>query len=347
MPYEVTIGIPVFNVAKYIRATMDAVLAQTFESIEFLICDDCGTDGSIDIVRDYQQTHPRGRDIRILRQPENKGIGAARNRMVAEAQGRYFYSLDGDDTIVPETIALLYKAAQDHQADLVYGSYERVFVEDGREVGRKQFPYPFRVFTKPDIYADYVYHIGVQGMNWNFLISMDIIRSNRLKVTEVGHGYGEDFTFTIDLPTYVTRAVLLSDVTYQYYNRDIRKAKPKKVLRRQYMDMAIKAIDEKKRRRELLGKRYYAKRISKLMMLDCSFACEMVGRRNEFDHPYSNREVHDMMWHPMTFWEIVTSKSGRYQNMLYYIIGAVPIFLLPLALRPMIRRYGVQKKKGE
>lgn len=140
MPYEVTIGIPVFNVAKYIRATMDAVLAQTFESIEFLICDDCGTDGSIDIVRDYQQTHPRGRDIRILRQPENKGIGAARNRMVAEAQGRYFYSLDGDDTIVPETIALLYKAAQDHHADLVYGSYERVFVEDGREVGRKQFP---------------------------------------------------------------------------------------------------------------------------------------------------------------------------------------------------------------
>ena len=49
MKYEVTIGIPVYNVEKYIRLTMDSAMAQTFESIEVLICDDCGTDGSIDI----------------------------------------------------------------------------------------------------------------------------------------------------------------------------------------------------------------------------------------------------------------------------------------------------------
>ena len=42
MTYEVTIGIPVYNVEKYIRQTLDSALAQTFQSIEFLICDDCG-----------------------------------------------------------------------------------------------------------------------------------------------------------------------------------------------------------------------------------------------------------------------------------------------------------------
>ena len=56
--YEVTIGIPVYNVEKYIRQTMDSALSQTFESIEFLICDDCGTDTSISIVEEYQKTHP-------------------------------------------------------------------------------------------------------------------------------------------------------------------------------------------------------------------------------------------------------------------------------------------------
>lgn len=344
MAYEVTIGIPVYNIEKYIRLTMDSALAQTFESIEFLICDDCGSDASIDIVREYQQKHPRGRDIRILRQPQNMGIGAARNRMMSEAQGRFFYSLDGDDTIAPNTIALLHKAAQDYQADLVYGSYERVFVEDGKEVGRKQFPYPFRVFTEPDTYADYAYNVGVQGMNWNFLLSMDVIRCNRLKATEVGHGYGEDFTFTIDLPTYVTRVVLLPDITYQYYNRDIHKPKRKKVLSRNDMLTAIKAIDEKKRRNELRGKRYYAQRIYKLMMFDCSFACEMIGRRRDFDQPFTNREVRDMMWHPMSFWEIVTAKSGRFNNILYWTFGVVPPFLCAWLLKPMIRRYGIKSQ---
>ena len=44
MAYKVTIGIPVYNVGKHIRQTLDSVLGQTFPDIEILICDDCGTD---------------------------------------------------------------------------------------------------------------------------------------------------------------------------------------------------------------------------------------------------------------------------------------------------------------
>ena len=341
MKYEVTIGIPVYNIEKYIRQALESVLAQTYESIEILVCDDCGTDSSIDIVKEYQQKHPRGKDIRILRQSENKGIGAGRNRMVAEAQGRFFYSMDGDDTIAPNTIELLYNAACENQADLVYGSYERVFTENWVETGRKQFSYPSHIFTAPDEYANYAYHVGVQGMNWNFLLSMDVIRRNQLRFTEVGHGYGEDFTFTVDLPTYVTRVVLLPDITYQYYNRDIHKPKRKKILSKEDMKITIKAIDDKKRRYELKDKDYYSKRVSKLMMLDCSFACEMVERRKEFDVPFSNREVRDMMWNPMSLREILSSKSGRFHNILYWSFSVVPPFLCVWLLKPMIKRYGV------
>ena len=133
MEYEVTIGIPVYNVARHIRMMLDSAMTQTFPSIEFLICDDCGTDGSIDIVREYQQTHPRGKNIRILHQPHNMGIGEARNRMMDEAKGRYFYSLDADDSIEPVTIELLYNTAQEHQAEIVYGSYYRVYMFDSYE----------------------------------------------------------------------------------------------------------------------------------------------------------------------------------------------------------------------
>ena len=318
-------------------------MAQTFPSIEFLICDDCGTDSSIAIIKEIQETHPRGKDIRILHQPRNMGIGPGRNRMLDEAQGRYFYSLDGDDTIVPNTIELLYNTAKKHDAQIVYGSYEKIFLKDGEVVNTELHPYPHKVFTEEDIFADYVYHEGIQGMNWNYLIDIDVIRRNHLRVTPVGHGYGEDFTFTIDLPTYIDRAVLLPDITYHYYIRGAGKHKGKKVLSRDYMEKVINTVSNMKKRNELLGKRYYSKRISHLMMLDCSFACEMVGRRALFDHPFTNREIRDIMWHPMTLWQIITAKSGRFHNLLYWSFGVVSPSLCVKMLKFMIMHYGVSK----
>ena len=58
MTYEITIGIPIYNKEKYIALTLETALAQTYQSIEFLVLDDRGTDGSMDVVREYQQTHP-------------------------------------------------------------------------------------------------------------------------------------------------------------------------------------------------------------------------------------------------------------------------------------------------
>jgi hypothetical protein len=196
------------------------------------------------------------------------------------------------------------------------------------------------VFTEEDSFADYVYDVGIQGMNWNYLIDLDVIRRNNLRVTPVGHGYGEDFTFTVDLPTYITRAVLLPDITYQYYNRDMNKPRPKKVLTRHNMDKAIGALDNKKRRYELKGKAYYPKLVYKLMMYECSFATEMVDRRSDFDQPYSNREVRALLWHPMSFWDIITSKTRRFHNLAYWAIGVVPPSLCAWLLKLMKKRYG-------
>ena len=342
MAYKVTIGIPVYNVGKHIRQTLDSVLGQTFPDIEILICDDCGTDDSIDIVKEYQQTHPRGRDIRILHQPHNMGIGAGRNRMIAEAKGQYFYSIDADDTIALNTIELLYNTAQQYHAEIVYGSFERIFEHDGQLVRKVQYQYPKRVFASSDEYSMYAYYRWIQGMNWNYLIDLDVIRRNHLQVTPVAHGYGEDFTYTIDLPTYVSGAVLLPDITYQYYIRSSStQIKKKKILSREQMLLSLDALDKKKARYELKGKPYYAKRISWLMMWDCSFGCEMLLRRKDFDVPFTNREIRDRMWHPMSLHEILMSNSARKQNLFYYLIGKLPPALSVLLLRVLGKRHGV------
>ena len=66
MNYKVTLAMPVYNVEKYVERALLSALNQTFDSIEFLIVDDKGTDRSIEIVSEIVSTHPRGKDVRII-----------------------------------------------------------------------------------------------------------------------------------------------------------------------------------------------------------------------------------------------------------------------------------------
>ncbi len=337
--YEVTIGIPVYNVEKYIRLTMDSAMAQTFESIEFLILDDCGTDNTMDIVREYQNNHPRGKDIRIVRQPQNRGLGCARNRIVDEAQGTYLYYLDGDDAIEPQTIQLLYNKAKEFEADMVYGSFKRVFTENDVVVDTILYPYPYKIFCEPDEYACYAYDRKVQTMTWNFLIKVDILRKNHLRVAPIG--YGEDFTFTVDLPTYVTRVILLPDITYSYYVRDVNIHRWDKNVTREMMDAYIKTIDEKKRRTFLKDKPYYARRCEMLLMYDFSFLKEIMKRRNQLYPRYTNRELRNVMWHPMSLMAILHSQGNRIKIFGAYLVNRLPpaiaVFAIRFAIKIMLR----------
>ena len=128
MKYEVTIGIPVYNAEKYIRQSLDSALVQKYTAIEFLIVDDCSTDSSMSVIQGYQQKHPRGKDIHVFSQTVSKGPGAARNKIIDEAQGRFLYFMDADDLMEPNTIALLMEHQRRTGADIVYGSYENMSI---------------------------------------------------------------------------------------------------------------------------------------------------------------------------------------------------------------------------
>lgn len=85
--YEVTLSIPVYNVEKYIHTALFSALNQNFESIEFLIVDDKGTDRSMELVNEIVSTHLRKNDIRIIDNLVNKGLSECRNIAVRERRG--------------------------------------------------------------------------------------------------------------------------------------------------------------------------------------------------------------------------------------------------------------------
>jgi len=326
MNYEVTIGIPVYNVEKYIRLTMDSALAQTFPNIEFLILDDCGTDKSIDIVREYQQTHPRGRDIRIVSQPYNKGIGEARNRIVDEARGRFLYFMDADDTIAPHTIELLYSAAQKHDAELVYGSYERIETY-GDEEKRIAYQYAPMVFVDKYEFAMWVYqkYSNLQAMVWNVLIAVDIYCKNNLRHLPIS--YWEDFVFTIDLPVYVHRAVMLPDITYFYYCREgsASKYQKRKYIEKREIESTIGGMRFlKSNSLGMIGKPFFSQRMSKVLMTCYFVAKHIVMNEGKIDPPFTSKEIRNVMRTPLTIFPFLRPSRCMIRNLFFYLLGEFP-----------------------
>ena len=130
----VTIGIPVYNVEPYIEKCLLSVLNQTYQNLEILVVDDLGTDNSMEIVNEIQQSHPLGNCINIIRHPENRGLGEARNTAIENAKGQYLCFVDSDDYIEPKTIEILLKEAEDNDTDAVFASSRKIVYGTDEEV---------------------------------------------------------------------------------------------------------------------------------------------------------------------------------------------------------------------
>ena len=94
----VSVIIPIYRVEKYIAATVESVLAQTYKNFELLIVDDGSPDKSVEICQQFTDSR-----IRIIRQ-ENRGVAAARNTGIRHAKGDYLAFLDADDIWLPEKL---------------------------------------------------------------------------------------------------------------------------------------------------------------------------------------------------------------------------------------------------
>jgi glycosyltransferase involved in cell wall biosynthesis len=124
---EVSVVIPVFDRAQCIAEAVRSVLAQEGLELEVVVVDDASNDGSADVVAEGFADDPR---VRVLRQPENRGPSAARNRGLAEGLAPLATFLDSDDVLVSGGLATQLAALrQPGGPDGVVGSARLVHVE--------------------------------------------------------------------------------------------------------------------------------------------------------------------------------------------------------------------------
>jgi glycosyltransferase involved in cell wall biosynthesis len=135
---RVSIGVPVYNGQKYIRFTLDSLIAQTFADFEILVTDNCSTDSTPQIVQEYAARDPR---VKYFRNETNIGPALNYNRSIELAGGDYFKWNPADDVCAPEFLAKCVAVLdKDPSAVLVYPRTNVIDTE-----GKVCYPYEYEI----------------------------------------------------------------------------------------------------------------------------------------------------------------------------------------------------------
>ena len=215
---SISVIIPVFNAEKRLRLTLDAVLAQTFDSFELILVNDGSRDRSLEICREYQTRRPDR--ITVLDGP-NQGVSLARNRGLDAARGEWIAFCDADDQPEPGWLETLHEQALRSRADLSCGAFLDVSPEtqsvrmnfavtgpkellDGPDEVRRRFLLP--LFSGSP---------AVHGYLFASLFRRDIIERQSVRFT-AGVSMKEDELFYMDYLGRTNRIIASAGPLYRY-----------------------------------------------------------------------------------------------------------------------------------
>jgi glycosyltransferase involved in cell wall biosynthesis len=336
MKYDVTIGIPVYNSVPFIIQALKSALVQSYVSIEFLIIDDGSSDGSLDVIKQIVDQHPRKKDVHIISHPVNQGVSVSRNEIIHQALGEFIYFMDSDDEIAPDTIKLLIENIRKYDAEIVFGSYEKKEIT-GEKI---TYQYPSIQFDGEDQLACFAYRKfgGIQASACNYLVWTSILRDNNLRF--INADYWEDMVFTYELVTYIHKAVLLPDITYYYISRSnsLSQCHQRISVPRDEILKNVATVDCLKHRTSLLyNKVYYPLRCYCVMMMDLYVAIHVLKHREHILPYVSDDDIRQMMSHPAKFSQIIRFHQARFKNLILFILGKLPPSLCVKAIQIAVK----------
>jgi glycosyltransferase involved in cell wall biosynthesis len=206
----VSIIIPVYKSRKYIEKCVRSVFDQTYKDLEIIIVDDCGKDGSIDIIKRVLIEYPSiAAKVRFIYHEFNKGCAAARRHGMKEATGKYILQVDSDDYIDPTMVEKMVSKAQEDDADIVVCNYyytnpnRRTLVEIERPNDNIEFA--------SKVLQGYI-HAGA----WNKMMRRSILKEHDIYPV-AGINMGDDMTILIQSLFYMDKISYIDDALY-YYN---------------------------------------------------------------------------------------------------------------------------------
>jgi len=185
---KISVVMPIYNAEEFLNESIGDILAQTFEEFELICVDDGSTDGSTKILKKLQQQDDR---IKVLNQT-NAGAGAARNKGLAIAQGKYLLFLDADDRFEKSMLSEIWSQAEETMADIVVFGADCFQYGTGRKraanwlLDKKYLTdeYIEEGIIKREKKREVLYSVSNSTV-WNKLFRTDFIRNNKIMFQEI------------------------------------------------------------------------------------------------------------------------------------------------------------------
>ncbi|MBE6398611.1 MAG: glycosyltransferase [Lentisphaerae bacterium] len=212
-PVKISVIIPVYNVEKYLSACLDSFLNQPLKDIEIICIDDCSTDNSAQILREYASRDERIKNIFLT---QNGGVSHARNIAIERANGKYTYFADADDLTIPEAMEKLYDTAEKNDTDQV------VFLTDVLEECENASMCNYysrtysektvnRVLSGLELFSQLLQSV-IFTAPWSKITRTSIIKDNNIQFP---HGYiHSDNFFTAKSMLFCKKAIALNERLY-------------------------------------------------------------------------------------------------------------------------------------
>ena len=208
----VTVIVPVYGVEKYIAECAESLFSQTYSDIEYVFCDDCTPDRSIELLREVVERYPERKEhVRIIRNDENMGLGGTRRHLISHINSEAFVIVDSDDVLPPDAVSILVNKMNETDTDIVDGAYA-IYVDE--KVGK--------VITPPhDEPSKYLYKILCQNIIlprvWGRLYKTSVLDKVKDLFIE-GIDFAEDICATSRLACVTSRS--WTDKVVYYYRTD-------------------------------------------------------------------------------------------------------------------------------
>ncbi len=199
---RLTIIVPVYNVEKYLAATLDSLVNQTYKELEIMVINDGTKDNSQAIIDDYVLRYPQ---IKAYKK-ENGGIADTRNFALQRVDTEYFGFLDSDDTASFAMYEKMVSKADETDAQVVVSNFNWVYDSQPSRV-EKEGPYQGGKEMMVHLFATL----------WNKIYRTSFIRECNLSFP-TGYRY-EDACFLYCLAPLVKKIEFVDEAFVNYYQR--------------------------------------------------------------------------------------------------------------------------------
>ena len=204
----ISIIVPVYNGEKVVEKCINSLLKQTYKKIEIILVNDGSSDGTDLICRTYSKKNDC---IRYIFQ-NNQGPGAARNRGIEEAKGKYLSFVDADDYVSPYYLEVLYDNIIKYNVDISTCSYYKIY--DGEK--KSEFVVDknvYKVLNRDEALKSLFYRKEMMGYPFLKLFRREML--DNIKFPE-NIRLGEDFIFIYEIFTKCNRIIYSPNNLYFY-----------------------------------------------------------------------------------------------------------------------------------